>query len=157
MFSDPLVAVMAMLLLFFAGMVLMFAFFTRSLTALREDLRESMRKQQMFLSDVEQQFMRIEYRLRVLPEGGDAGKSPSALQKPDDISLLRQEDPLLSMLENTARKAASAPGFDDQLLSVPSRKNAPARDYDPANDPGLFEDAFLAAPGARGGRSKRGL
>ncbi len=156
MFSDPLVAVMAMLLLFFAGMVLIFTFFARSLSSLREELRESMRKQQMFLSDVEQQFMRIEYSLRLLLEGGEAGKAPFVSKAADDIPLLRQEDPLLSMLENTARKGASLSGFDDQLLAPLSKSKAMARDYDPANDPGLFEDAFLADPGARGARSRRG-
>lgn len=176
MFSDPMVAVMTMLLLFFAGMVLMFVFFTRSLASLREELRESLRKQQMFLTDVEQQFMQISFSLRTLHEGGSAGKttqassssvsSPASLRTPGDIPLLRQEDPLLSMLEATARKNAAAPGFDDQLLP-PSPKSKPqmsnqaanarlANDYDPLNDPHLFEDAFLAGPGSRTDRPKRG-
>ena len=175
MFSDPLVAVMTMLILFFAGMVVMVLFLARTIASLREDVQESMRKQQMYLSDMEQQLLQINFTLRPPQGGGDAGKASAAQKPPGDIPLLRQEDPLLSMLEATARKKTASPEFEDQLLPPPSkRKNAASLEfddqllppppkgwpqtgeYDPANDPNLFDEAFLSPPGKRADRLKRG-
>jgi hypothetical protein len=156
MFSDPLVAVMAVLMLFFVGMVVMILFLARSIAALREDFHDSMRKQHMYLSDVEQQLMQISFALRTLQEGGDAAKA-SPVQKPlGDTPLLRQEDPLLSMLEATARKKAASPGFEDQLLPPSSKGRPLMEEYGPANDPNLFDDAFLSFPGKKADRLKRG-
>ena len=160
MFSDPLVAVMAMLILFFVGVAILFFSLARTLAALREDIRESMRKQHMYLSDMEQQLMQINFSLRTLQEGGGAAQASHGQKHPGENPLLRQEDPLLSMLEATARKNAAAPGFEDQLLphSSPSapKARAGAETYAPANDPRLFADDFLTISGQRTDRLKRG-
>jgi hypothetical protein len=156
MFSDPLVAVMAVLMLFFAGMVVMVLFLARTITSLREDFHESMRKQQMYLSDVEQQLMQISFALRTLQEGGDAGKAPPVQKPLGETHLLRQEDPLFSMLEATARKKAASPGFEDQLLPPPPKGRPLMEEYDPANDPNLFDDAFLSLSDKKTARLKRG-
>lgn len=154
MFSDPLVAVMTVLLLFFAGSVLMFLFLTRTLSAMREDFHETMRKQQIFLVDLEQQLMQISFSVRSLQGGEKAATAGSSLSKNfGELPLLRQEDPLLSMLEANAKKNSTPPGFDDQLLP-PIQNNSPFKGaYDPAEDAHLFEDAFLPGPG--GGRADR--
>jgi len=160
MFSDPLVAVMTMLMLFFAGVAILFFSLARTLAALREDIHESMRKQHMYLSDMEQQLMQISFALRALQEGGAAAGASSGQKFTGENPVLRQDDPLRSMLEATARKNAATPGFEDQLLppqSPPSSKARPDADaYDPAKDPHLFDDDFLTISGTRTDRLKRG-
>ena len=158
MFSDPLIAVMTMLILFFAGMVLMFLHLLRVLGVQREEFREGMRKQQMFLSDVEQQLQQLGFSLRTGQENGDPGRVPGAAppRPAGDIPLLRQEDPLLSMLEGSARMHAAPAAFDDHLLPPPPVSRPAVEEYDPATDPNLFEDAFLSGPDMRSDRLKRG-
>jgi len=158
MFSDPLIAVMTMLILFFAGMVLMFLHLLRVLGVQREEFREGMRKQQMFLSDVEQQLQQLGFSLRTGQESGDSSRVPGAAppRPGGDIPLLRQDDPLLSMLEGSARKHAAPTAFDDHLLPPPPVSRPVAEAYDPATDPNLFEDAFLSGPDMRSDRLKRG-
>lgn len=150
MFSDPLVAVMTMLLLFFAGVLLVFLFLTRAVSSLKEDFRDAMRKQQMFLSDVEQQLVQLQFGLRALQEDGGAAAAAGGQKPLEDVSFLRQEDPLLSMLEAGARRGAASPGIeDDQLLPPPQKARPIAEDYDPAHDPKLFEDSFFSEPETR--------
>jgi len=157
MFSDPLVAVMTMLMLFFVGVAILFFSLVRMLAALREDIHESMRKQHMYLSDMEQQLMQISFALRALQDGSDASKASHGQKHPGENPILRQEDPLLSMLEATARKNAATPGFEDQLLPPPPPKGRPNMgDYDPAKDPRLFDDDFLSISGKNTDRLKRG-
>jgi len=156
MFSDPLVAVMTMLMLFFAGVAILFFSLARTLAALREDIHDSMRKQHMYLSDMEQQLMQISFALRALQEGGSAGKALQVQKNPGENPILRQEDPLLSMLEATVRKNAATPGFEDQLLPPSSKDRPNAEAYDPARDPRLFDDDFLTISGNRTDRLKRG-
>jgi len=156
MFSDPLVAAMTMLMLFFIGMVIMFLSLARTIASLQEEFRESMRKQQMYLSDVEQQLMQISFTLRTLQEGVDVVKTLPGKKPLGENPILRQDDPLLSMLEATARKNVAASSFEDQLLPPPSKGRSAVEDYDPANDPNFFDDAFLAHPGKKADRLKRG-
>jgi hypothetical protein len=145
-----------MLMLFFAGVAILFFSLARTLAALREDVHEAMRKQQMYLSDMEQQLMQISFALRAFQEGGDAGKATQGQKHPGENPILRQDDPLLSMLEATARKNAATPGFEDQLLPPSSKGRPSAEAYDPANDPNLFADDFLSISGKRIDRLKRG-
>lgn len=146
MFADPIVAVMAMLILCFSGMIIMFVFVVRSLSRQNEEMRESFRKQQMFLTDLERQFMDMSFLLRRMQESeqAGAGKEPPSSEQP----LLRQDDDLLAMLEAAAKKKQdSTLGFDDHLLPPPSVQRPLAEEYDPTTDPNLFEDSLLGGSG----------
>lgn len=148
MFSDPLVAVMAMLLLFFFGMLLVFLFIIRSLGAQRSEMREAFRKQQLMLADLERQIMELNFSQRKLPEEQSSQHSGNARASGTlDMPLLRGDDDLMSMLENAARPKTPAPAFDDLLLpQAPKPQASKAQnpdEYDPAADPHLFEDSFI--------------
>jgi hypothetical protein len=144
MFSNPLVATMSMQMLCFVGIVVIFIFVIRSLAAMNKEMREAFRKQRMFLSDLERQFMKMDFTLRHLQgEGEDTENAGRA-----SASLLSQGDDLLSMLEATARGASARKGaYDDQLLppSLASSSQRPlSEEYDPAKDPHLFDDSLLS-------------
>lgn len=160
MFSDPMVAVMTMLLLFFIGMVLMFLFMVRILSSHKEDFRESLRKQQILLADMERQLREIGFSLRGPQEGGDAVKNAAGMRSSADSHLLSQDENLLSRLEAVRKKKSAEPGFDDLLLPPKQKNRSFSEEYDPANDPNLFEDPFLSTPssppGRRPDRLKRG-
>ena len=55
MFQDPFTTGMVMLLLCFMGILLMFLYFIRSLSSQAAEMRESFRKQQLSLADIERQ------------------------------------------------------------------------------------------------------
>lgn len=157
MFSDPFVAVMAMLILCFFGILVMFVFVIRSLSSQAEEMRESFRKQQMFLADLESQFMEMSFTLRRLQEGA-APQEGNAGPGGGELPILRQDDELLSMLEAAAKKTQPGPGYDDHLLPPPAVARPLAEEYDPLTDPHLFEDSLLAPPRRPGveARTKRG-
>ena len=156
MFSDPLLAIMTMLMLFFIGTMVLFFSLARTIASLREEFFESMRKQHMYLSDMEQHLMQIRFALNRLQDSADAGKASLGNKPLGENASLRQEDSLLSMLEATARKNTAAPGFEDQLLPPSSKGRPVAEKYDPANDPNFFDEAFASFPGKRADRLKRG-
>ncbi|MDR2076268.1 MAG: hypothetical protein LBP61_04970 [Desulfovibrio sp.] len=66
MFDDALVSLMVMLLLSFAGMLVMFLFVIRSQSSQTAALREWFRQHHTALADVEQQLMDIHFLLRQL-------------------------------------------------------------------------------------------
>ncbi len=110
MFQDPLVAVMVMLLLCFAGMMLMFIFVIRSAASQAEEGREAFRKQQLFLSDLERQLMIIAATLRRLEQEKNGISEKDAEQSSSEfLPILRGEDPLLSMLEAAASRPEAKP------------------------------------------------
>jgi hypothetical protein len=137
MFSDPLTAVMAMLILCFSGILVMFLFVIRSLVGQRAEMREAFRKQQLFLADLERQFMDLSFLLRNLQ-----GKENAKDFGPGETSLLREDDDLMSVLESSGRRKNPAPMYDDLQLAPSTRARTTVNDYDPATDPHLFEDSF---------------
>lgn len=149
MFSDPLTAAMTMQILCFFGMVVIFIFVMRSLSSLTEELRESFRKQQMFLSDMERQLMDLNFAVRRL-QGEDADSQP--------VAQAARSDDLLSLLENAARNASSLP-LDGSNPRTSPAASLGVEDYDPAKDPDLFEDAYSPAGSlrsfAKAGRDRR--
>lgn len=162
MFSDPMVAVMAMLILCFAGMLVMFIFTMRSLSSHAEEMRESFRKQQMFLADIEKQFMDLSFALRRVQEGGaspDSSARPVA-GKASGLPIMREDDGLMNMLEAAARNTNDTERQrENGLLPSPSVSRPLAEEYDPAKDPHLFDDGILsgtspsAAPKGQTGRA----
>jgi hypothetical protein len=150
MFQDPLVAVMTMLLLCFTGILAIFLFSIRSFSSHTEELHEALRKQQLSLADIERQLMDLSFALRKSPAGGadaaSADPAGAARGGADGLTSMRQED-LMSLLESASQQKKSAsPRFDDQLLPPPAGARPAAHDYDPANDPHLFEDSLLPDP-----------
>ena len=100
MFQDSLIAVMAMMLLCFSGMLLMFVFMVRAITALADAQKESFHRQQLYLAQLEQQCIDLKAMLQ-----SSMNKTPAAEQDAAHSSrLLRAQDPLESMLEETASK-----------------------------------------------------
>lgn len=146
MFSDPLLAAMTMLLLFFVGVLVMFLFVIRSMSSFGEEMRESFRKQQMFLADLERQFMEMSFTLRRM-QGEDSSSETVGKEEPADIPLLRRDDELLSMLEAAARKKPEYSGFDDQLLPPPVGVPPRTGEYEPNRERRLLEDELLGGTG----------
>ncbi len=143
MFQDPLTTVMAMLLLCFMGILVMFLFFVRSLSSQAAEMRESFRKQQLSLADIERQLMDLSFALRKL-QGGDATPSEAA-GTAGNLTSMRQED-LMSLLETASQRKGAPLRFDDHLLPPPVTSRPIAEEYDPAKDPHLFEDSLLPDP-----------
>ena len=145
MFQDPLTTVMAMLLLCFMGVLVMFLFFVRSLSSQAAETRESFRKQQLSLADIERQLMDLSFALRKL-QGGDAAPSEAAAAgTAGNLTSMRQED-LMSLLETASQRKGASLRFDDQLLPPPAASRPIAEEYDPAKDPHLFEESLLPDP-----------
>lgn len=155
MFSDPLVAVMAMLILCFSGILVMFIFLIRSLAGQRDEMRDSFRKQQMYMADLERQFLEMNFAFRKVQSGDDPAPDLGGMKNSSqDMPLLREEDALVSMLESAARPQNAAPPYPDLRLS----SEAAGGEYDPATDPHLFEDSYPTGAGAGYGarRTSRG-
>ena len=161
MFQDPLTTVMAMLLLCFMGILVMFLFFIRSLSSQAAEMRESFRKQQLSLADIERQLMDMSFTLRKL-QGGEGEAAPadaassgltSQAVQGGGLTSLRQED-LMSLLENASQRKGAPLRFDDQLLPPPSVSRPIAEEYDQTNDPHLFEDSLLPEPSYGSYRSR---
>lgn len=155
MFSDPATAVMAMIMLCFGGMIVMFVFIIRASAAHSDELREAFRKQQMVLADLERQVMEMSFALRRLT-GADDGQPPSGARQSktgaaSKLSAARQDDDLSSMLE-AASQGGRKLDIGDSLLPPPSVARPLSEEYDPATDPHLFEDSF----GAKTSRQQRG-
>lgn len=142
MFQDPLTTVMAMLLLCFMGILVMFLFFVRSLSSQAAEMRESFRKQQLSLADIERQLMDLSFSLRKLQGGDGAPSEANAVGTAGNLTSMRQED-LMSLLETASQRKGAPLRFDDQLLPPPVTSRPIAEEYDPAKDPHLFEDSLL--------------
>jgi hypothetical protein len=142
MFTDPLAMTMAMQMLFFVGLIVVFFFLARAMAAQGEETRESLRKQQMFLADLERQFMEMSFLLRQR-QGSKEGDPPvDRVRTRDDLAPAGQKDGFLPMPSRKAGDRAS----DDLLLPPPIPSRAPAENYDPEKDPFLFDDGFAPAP-----------
>lgn len=88
---------MAMLFLYFAGMLVMFVFVIRSLASQGDERRDAFRKQQLMLGDLERQLIDMKVMLRRLAP--DHEDEADAAERDSGLPLLKGEDPLESMLE----------------------------------------------------------
>lgn len=139
MFSDPNTAIMAMIMLCFAGMIVMFIFIIRSHVSHSEELREALRKQQLVMADLERQVMEMSFAIRRL--SGLEDSQNASVTRPSSVRAVKSDEDLSSMLEAAARGGRKLELGDD-LLAPPSVSRPLAEEYDPANDPHLFDDAF---------------
>lgn len=139
MFADPLIASMTMQILCFFGMVVIFIFIARALSAMSAEMREAFRKQQMFLSDLERQILDLNFAARRQAGEDTEQTAPGA-----------GGDDLLSLLENAARNGSPLP-----LDGGGQGKVKAADEYDPAKDPDLFDDAYGSGSGNSAGWSRR--
>ncbi|MDR1946977.1 MAG: hypothetical protein LBQ51_07415 [Desulfovibrio sp.] len=154
MFSDPVAATMVMQILFFIGMVVMFFFLARAMSAQGEETREALRKQQMYLADLERQLMDMSFLLRRM-QGGEENIPAADPGRLHELPLTGQRDALLSM---PARKSGITAAASDGLLLQPPLVSRPSvENYDPENDPYLFEDDGLAPGMSREGGTRDGL
>lgn len=150
MFHDSSIAVMAMMLLCFSGMLLMFVFIVRAVSSLNEAQKESFHKQQLYLAQIEQQCIDLKGSLQGLR------KKMKDEEKQEEDLLLRMKDPLESMLEATVSHNASLPEEDrspamrslaflseddeENILSKPSpRPTAAIREAARSGENGLQE------------------
>ena len=143
MFQDPLTAVMAMLLLCFMGILVMFLFLIRSLSSQAAEVREAFRKQQMSLADMERQLMDLNFALRKKQSGDPETLSGQTAQSDSgNLTSMGQAD-LMSLLEAASQKKGGALRLDDQLIPPTATARPRTEEYDPAADPHLFEDSLL--------------
>ncbi|MDR2605642.1 MAG: hypothetical protein LBC55_09915 [Desulfovibrio sp.] len=138
MFTDPLATTMAMQMLFFVGLVVVFFFLARAVSAQGEETREALRKQQMYLADLERQLMDMSFLLRRGQGGEEAVPAAEPGRARDALSPAGQKGGLPPLPPRKPGAAAS----DDLLLPPPPMKRAPTDDYDPEKDPFLFDDGF---------------
>ena len=96
MFQDPSTAVITMLFLYFAGMLVMFVFIIRSLAAQGEERRESFRRQQLMLGDLERHLIDMKVMLRRLSPGSvdDTEEGPANILLPS----LKHEEQLEAIM-----------------------------------------------------------
>lgn len=106
MFDNALISLMFMVMLCFVGMLVMFLFVIRSLTAQANTVREYQRQQQTALADLERMIMDISFSLRQnrpgqppsteqalgMPAGADTSDLMSFLQT-DGVARLGQQFP----------------------------------------------------------------
>ncbi|MDR2123872.1 MAG: hypothetical protein LBP38_02680 [Desulfovibrio sp.] len=138
MFTDPLATTMAMQMLFFVGLVVVFFFLARAISAQGEETREALRKQQMYLDDLERRLMDMSFLLRRLPGGEDVNPAAEPARTRNALSPAGRKENLPPMPPGKAGGRAS----DDLLLPPPLSARAAADSYDPEKDPFLFEDDF---------------
>ncbi|MDR3175684.1 MAG: hypothetical protein LBU06_04040 [Desulfovibrio sp.] len=142
MFADSFVATMTVQVLFFVGLVVMFFSLSRSISAQREEMREAVRKQQLYLADIERQMMEINFVLRRL-QGGEAEPVKAAGQGETGIPGLKSRDELLSILEKASGAGDAETPIGDLRLPPPAVSRPLAEEYDPSHDPHLFDDPLL--------------
>ncbi len=150
MFSDPMVSLMFMLLLCFVGMLVMFLFVIRTITAQANALRDGFAGQQKILDDVEQRLMEATFALRALqaqtgreePAGTALEKKPSVPRGPS--ALPREGGGASRPAPGNGGVSASPHGGGD-LLPFPGARE---RHHRPAN--GRPEAARTAESGGRG-------
>jgi hypothetical protein len=146
-FDDALVSLMVMLLLSFAGMLVMFLFVIRSQSSQTAALREWFRQHHAILADVEQQLMNIHFTLRQL----QIKKS----EPPENRAEVSQPSGDLRDLFGPPPE-----GGRDRKAELPETRidPPPARDYAYPSAAGLDsgEENFLNLPkpssGKKGGR-----
>jgi hypothetical protein len=144
MFTDPLATTMAMQMLFFVGMVVVFFFLSRAISAQGEETREALRKQQMYLADLERQLMEMSFLLRRRQGGEEVDLSAEPGRTRNERSQAGPKGGLLPMPPGKSDNRVS----DDLLMPPPLPARASTDNYDPEKDPFLFDDGF-GPPSAR--------
>ena len=147
MFQDPFTSVMAMLLLCFMGILVMFLFCIRLISLRATETHEFFRKQQVSLADIERQLMDMHFALRTL-QGGDneTVSTEAASSGQGGGSASRSQEGAASLRESAGQRTGPSLRFDDQLLPPPPKARAATEDFDPISDPRLFEDSLLPEP-----------
>ncbi|MDR1685546.1 MAG: hypothetical protein LBR82_03735 [Desulfovibrio sp.] len=138
MFTDPLATTMAIQMLFFVGLVVVFFFLSRAISSQGEETREALRKQQMYLADLERQLMDMSFLLRRRQGGEDTGSHAEPGRTRDALSPAGQKGGLPHTPLGTPGSRAS----DDLLLPPPLPARTSTDNYDPEKDPFLFDDGF---------------
>lgn len=156
MFADPTVAFMSMLMLFFVGMMCVFFFLMRAISAHRLEMRESFRKQQQMLTDLEGQIMELSFGVRSMKEAPPPAERPTPVPTvvKSPLSFLDADDNILSLLDEPLRAPVTPaplpeptlPNFEDRLFSQPP---APGRTI--LDDYGFNEPQASAAASAQQG------
>ncbi|MDR0826884.1 MAG: hypothetical protein LBN33_03275 [Desulfovibrio sp.] len=159
MFADSFMATMAIQILFFVGLLVVFFSLARGMSAHGEETREALRKQQMYLADLEKQLMEMNFVLRRLQGGEEEPRETSETGgAAREIPVLKSRDELLSMLEKAAQTSKGTSPIGDLLLPPPTVARPLAEEYDPSSDPHLFDDSILThslnrKSGSRGGEN----
>ncbi|MDR2160711.1 MAG: hypothetical protein LBO77_00990 [Desulfovibrio sp.] len=137
MFDDALVSLMVMLLLSFAGMLIMFLFILRSQSSQSAMLREWFRQHHSALAEVEQQLMNLHFTLRQLQQKKTAPQEQRADLPPPSGDLRDLFGPLPEEKEG-----------GDQGLRETRKETAPERDYSYPSAAGLdpVQGNFLDLP-----------
>ncbi len=118
MFADPFTAIMALVVLSFAGTLVLFVFLLRSLDALRRSVHETRGNLQMRLSDTEHQLNDLVAAVRKLASAKGGAPAPERGSSAD----------LGEMLEKGLCNLGRQDGFDlpDLSLSDVAADKAPA-------------------------------
>ena len=103
MFADSFSALMALIILNFAGMLVMFLFLLRSMDAVQRGIHDLRAQMQLRMTDCEHQIAELNFTLRKR-EGGQ-------LPENDPLPpLLRNDDDLREMLETSAARLQKSRG-----------------------------------------------
>ncbi len=115
MFSEPLVALMVMLLLCFIGMLVMFLYVLRSLSSMSLAFREGLRRQENVMADLERQLMDMSFTLRhsLGRTVGDTGGEQDVLSpgNGDLRPLFERMDPTETFAGKNLERSAGAAGL----------------------------------------------
>ncbi len=123
MFSDPLVALMLMVMLCFIGMLVMFLFVIRATTNHSQGLRESERRTSLALAEIERQLLDLSFALR---QRGASDKSNSASSS-NSIPGLESDADLGTLLASISSDGAPHGPMPDQHI-IPGMSGLPSLD-----------------------------
>ena len=136
MFSDPLVALMVMLLLCFIGMLVMFLFVIRSLSTQNLLLREGFRRHENILADLEKQFLDMSFSLRQgtgkpAPESAEQTAAPVE----DDLrSLFEHVDPTDAFGQRQSERSTGSASLFSSTRPATADAYPSAAGLDPIED-----------------------
>lgn len=136
MFSDPATALMAMIMLCFGGMIIMFVFMIKSNATRADMLREALLKQQMVLADLEHQVMEMNFALRHSygAENGQASTTSHHLR-----AVAKGEVDLAAILDAAAKNSQKL-DLGNGLLPEPAISRPLVEEFDPEFDSRLLEE-----------------
>lgn len=135
MFSNPLVALMVMLMLCFAGMLIMFLFVIRFLNTLAQTVREQNRRQQALLTDIENTVMEMNFSLqRLLEKPRGKGNSNSLSQQDAEVDLTELMETLSARKDETSKNGNSIASNEGQFPKLKFDTDVPADSQPQSHD-----------------------